>query len=194
MHNTGLIFVLRHCRIETGKDRRFIGQTDLPLNKEGLRQAAGLREILSIFPFDEVYSGTLQRSLETAKLVLPDRKVRAEPCLNEIHLGNWENKRFETIRKNRPRDFSARGRHLDTYRPPGGESFADLSSRVLPFFLHINHQRQTHTMVVTHAGVIRVLLSYIHNTPLADLFQYRPGYGELLIFGPRETCDKKTIQ
>ncbi len=70
---------------------------------------------------------------------------------------------------------------MDTFRAPLAENFHDLSSRVLPFFDRCVHKRREKILIVTHAGVIRVILSHILNLELKNLFQISVPYGELFV-------------
>jgi probable phosphoglycerate mutase len=67
------------------------------------------------------------------------------------------------------------------YRPPGGESFADLSDRVLPAFERVVRESEGDLLIVGHAGVNRVILSRLLGMPLAHLFRLGQGYGCLNI-------------
>jgi len=178
-----LIFLLRHGQICGSEEKRFIGTTDVPLDDTGLLQARYWQTIFSDFPLDIIYSSRLQRCDHTARQIAGKRPIINTDALNEIHMGELDGKTFEEIKARYPEEFIKRGENLATYRPPGGESFQDLSNRVLPFFYEILAGKKEKTLIVTHAGVIRVILCHILNLPLKDLFQIKPAYGELFIFG-----------
>jgi probable phosphoglycerate mutase len=181
-HEDSLIFLLRHGQIQGHKEKCFIGATDAPLDDTGLSQADYWQKAFSGFPLDTVYSSRLQRCDKTARRIAGNRPVIHTPALNEIHMGEWDGKTFEEIKACRPEEFIKRGEDLCSYRPSGGESFQDLSDRVLPFFNPLARKKEK-TLVVTHAGVIRVILCHVLNLPLKDLFQIKPDYGELFILG-----------
>jgi alpha-ribazole phosphatase len=100
--------------------------------------------------------------------------------LNEIFLGQWDGMTFEEVKRQSPKGFKQRGEHLDTFRPPGGESFVDLQNRVLPFFHQCLREPGT-PLFVTHAGVIRVILCHVTGLALKDLFQISMAYGQLFV-------------
>lgn len=181
-HEDSLIFLLRHGRIQGHEEKRFIGATDVPLDDTGLSQARYWQKAFSGFPLDTVYSSRLQRCDKTARCIAGNRPVIHTQALNEIHMGEWDGKTFEEIKALYPEEFIKRGEDLCSYRPLGGESFQDLSDRVLPFFTPLARKKGK-TLVVTHAGVIRVILCHVLNLPLKDLFQIKPAYGELFILG-----------
>jgi len=120
------IFLVRHGEIEMeGKERRYIGQLDLPLSQRGIEQAQRLREELRQAPLTAVFSSDLQRSLETARIIAEPHQIEVESRadLREIGLGRWEGLPFSEIRQQYPDEFEKRGSDIIHYRPPGGESF-----------------------------------------------------------------------
>jgi probable phosphoglycerate mutase len=83
------------------------------------------------------------------------------------------------IRRQDPKAWMERGRNLDVYRPPGGESFSDLRDRVVPAFFHLLDRVRDPVLIVAHAGVNRVLLCHLLGMPLAHLFRLRQDTGAL---------------
>ncbi len=183
MHTDSLIFLLRHGQICGAEEKRFIGQTDAPLDETGLLQARYWQTAFSEFPLDAVYSSRLQRCGHTARQIAGKTPVINTDALNEIHMGDWDGKAFEEIKTHYPEEFKKRGENLAAYCPPGGESFQNLSNRVIPFFNKTLASKKGNTLIVTHAGVIRVIFCHVLNLPLKDLFKIRPAYGELFILG-----------
>lgn len=129
---------------------------------------------------ETIYTSGLTRCRHTATIISEDRTVITHPALNEIHLGQWDGRTFEEIKQQDPDGFKQRGEHLDTFRPPDGESFLDLQKRVLPFFHQCLPEPGT-PLFVTHAGVIRVILCHVTGLQLKHLFQIRMAYGQLFV-------------
>ena len=176
-----LVFLLRHGQIPGGGKKRFLGITDLPLDRAGMDQAQYWKAALKEISFSGIYSSALDRCRTTAGIIAGAHPVITEPRLNEIHLGDWENRTFERIKTDFPDAFNERGHNLDTFRPPGGESFLDLSERVLPFFGTCLSPEAGSRLVITHAGVIRILLCHIKQIPVKRLFEFRPAYSQLFV-------------
>lgn len=174
---------MRHGQIKNANEKRFIGLTDAPLDETGTGQACYWQAVFSDFPLDAIYSSHLERCEQTARQIAGKKPVINTNVLNEIDMGEWDGKAFEEIKTRYPEEFKNRGETPSTYRPPGGESFQDISDRVLPFFNELFTLKNRKTLVVTHAGVIRVVLCHIHNIALKDLFRIKPGYAELFVLG-----------
>lgn len=180
---SGGIFLLRHGHTESGAERRFIGRTEHPLSERGRRQAGFWKRWLAAASCSTIVSSDLGRARETATILASGQKleVRFEPRLREIHLGQWEGKRFEDIRTTQAEAFEQRGADLAGFRPPGGESFSDLQQRVLPAFLKIVEENRKNAIVVGHAGVNRVILCHLLGMPLQHLFGLGQACGALNI-------------
>lgn len=173
------LYLARHGAIETNGSRRtYIGQLDLPLSAEGIRQAEGLREELRDTRLTAIYCSDLQRSMDTAEIVAEPHGISPQPLpeLREIHLGEWEGMDFETVRRDFPGEFEARGLNIVGYRPPGGESFQDCALRVIPALYHVFHSTRGDILIVGHAGVNRIILSQAMGADLKDLFKIPQEY------------------
>ncbi|MEW6697747.1 MAG: alpha-ribazole phosphatase [Bacillota bacterium] len=174
-----LIYLTRHGAVKINGTKRFIGQTDLPLSGEGIRQAKCLKQELSCVRFSNVFCSDLQRSVQTAGIIAEKHAIRPVACpeLREINLGNWEGRTFEEVCRKYPEEFKQRGKDIANYRPTGGESFADCSSRVLNKFNDLVQSSVGNILIAGHAGVNRVILCHILGMPLQHLFRIGQDYG-----------------
>ncbi|MCG8552292.1 MAG: histidine phosphatase family protein, partial [Desulfobacterales bacterium] len=92
-----MLFILRHGQIKGSGTRRFIGQTDIPLDHTGREQARAWQGPLADIGFKQVYTSALARCRETAALACPDSTPVVDRRLNEINLGAWDGQAFERI-------------------------------------------------------------------------------------------------
>jgi len=88
------VVLLRHGHSEWNLSDRFTGWTDIPLTEVGLAEAdaAGRQLVQAGYAFDEVHGSVLQRSSQTAEVLLaamgtPDVPFFASWRLNERHYG-----------------------------------------------------------------------------------------------------------
>lgn len=185
-----LICLLRHGAVQQQAPRRFLGQGDVPLSPQGAAQAQELGARLGHIPFTAVFSSPLQRALHTAQLVsgLPETAIRRVEAFREIDLGAWEGLSVAEVQARYPGTYEARGADLAHFRPPGGESFADLDRRAWPALLDIVRHSTGPILIVAHAGVNRVLLARIAALPLADIFTISQEYGELRWLRCQDQC------
>jgi alpha-ribazole phosphatase len=177
------IFLLRHGQIQGHQTRSFIGRTDVPLDETGIAQALFWKNTLARIPFDKIYSSSLSRCRDTAGRICPEKKIRTDERLNEINMGTWDGHSFDHIQRTSPQQFLQRGERIDTFRPPQGESFKDLHTRAVPFFEALEHNLQSPTLVVTHSGVIRVMICHYRGMAPRQLFEIKLGYSHLFLLG-----------
>jgi len=173
------IHLLRHGEIGSDGIRRFYGQTDVRLNQRGLDQARFWRDSFAETRFDGIYASDLSRCAETARIVASNTAAEIQylPELREIHLGNLEGLAMDDVRKRLRDEWTARGEDIARYVPEGGESFSDLQQRVVPVLQDISSRHEGNILIVTHAGVNRVILCHILEMPLSDLFRIEQSYG-----------------
>jgi len=183
------IYLARHGSIARPQGGKvFIGQSDLDLDPSGHRQAESLAARMRRIPLSAIYTSDLQRCVATARYIADGRNLSPiqMPQFREIHLGEWEGISFETIRKNHPDAFIQRGKDFARFRPPGGESFADLNRRVFPTLDHIMATTVGDILIVAHAGVNRVILARAMGLDLNELFKIPQEYGCLnrVVYAP----------
>jgi probable phosphoglycerate mutase len=178
-----LLYLMRHGAIEATEEKRFVGQIDPPLSPDGRKQSEWQGRQLMDIPFSEVWCSDLKRAYETAAIVTRDRGLAMLSALElrEINLGQWDGMAMSQIREQFPDLWQARGEDIGHFRPPGAESFADLQQRAVPFIRHIAAQSAGNKLIITHAGVIRVLLCQVLQMPLSHLFRIHLDYGGLTL-------------
>lgn len=154
------IWVVRHG--ETAAKNRFAGWSNPPLLPKGRKTAKKVALLLEKKAKNAgtIYSSPLARAKQTAKIIakeLGGKKIFIEEKLKERNFGLWEGKTRKEVEQIFPKSIS---RWLaDPYKetPAKGESFFDLEKRLVPFAKKIKKQKQEKIIIVTHAGVIKVL-------------------------------------
>jgi len=129
-----------------------VGWTDLPAD---LTDAARIARLSAHLPPDAlVISSDLARARATADAIAgPRARLADDPDLREIHFGDWELQAFDSIPdQDRLRAF------WDTpgdVRPPGGESWHDISARVERAVARLRADHPGRDIVaVAHMGTI----------------------------------------
>jgi len=173
------IFLVRHGHIDYGSEKRYIGITDLPLSNMGIEQVIRLREYFSAWDIGQAFTSPLKRCLQTSEILLAGSNIKIVVIdeLKEINMGRWENQTIDYIKFRFPEQYAERGKNIDTFVPPGGESFEQLQKRVMLAFNHITKNAVGNILIVSHAGVIRVILSQLLGFPLRDIFKISQPYG-----------------
>ena len=175
-----VIYLIRHGKIQQEDDqRRYIGQIDLPLTEEGVKQARNLHKRFEHAEISAIYCSDLGRSIHTAKTIAGSRDLPIVPRrdLREVSMGEWEGCTFGDIARRFPEEFKARGGDIVSYRVPGGESFADCSLRVVAALEEILASTSGNLVITGHAGVNRLLLCHMLGMPLTNIFRIAQDYG-----------------
>jgi len=174
-----MIYLLRHDEIKGASTKRFIGQTDVGLSEAGLEHAALWQDYFSRLTIDHVFASPLSRCIDMACIVSGCAKdaITLMDGLKEINLGNWDGKPMADIKNKFPEEWEKRGKNFTGYRPPLGESFLDLSQRVVLVFHQIARENPGNILVVAHAGVNRMILCDLLNKKIDDLFSIPQAYG-----------------
>jgi alpha-ribazole phosphatase len=169
------LILVRHGETDWNTQHRFQGQTDVPLNYTGREQAVRLAGRLTHEHIDAVYSSDLERAVETADIVTAHRPidVRQDSRLRELSFGAFEGLLYSEIKERFPAELAAWERDR-SIPPPGGESLAQLVTRVQNALAEITARHASdRVMIVGHGGPLRVLLCLIMGLPPEQQWQFR---------------------
>ncbi|MFP5212507.1 MAG: histidine phosphatase family protein [Acidobacteriota bacterium] len=162
------LHVMRHGETDSNARNLITGSRNVGLTTQGAKQARAAGKKLSD-RYDIAFSSTLYRSMQTLDLALKAGKVSVDsinrsPFLNERSLGDLE------LQKNRPISSYANGDLL--YAPPGGESYAMVTKRVLSFLCDLaqwigeewteNHRKVERVLLCTHMGPMRIMTGILY--------------------------------
>ncbi|HET7018582.1 MAG TPA: histidine phosphatase family protein [Streptosporangiaceae bacterium] len=165
--------LLRHGQTELSTERRFAGRGDIPLTKEGLRQAELAARRLAAVGAEVVITSPLQRAHRTAEVVAEAAGVPLVVYeeLIEANFGPWEGLTFGEAAKKWPDELAAWMASPDA-TPPEGESFAMVAMRVLAGLdrLMADYAHQT-TIVVSHVTPIKTLVCRALLAPPEAMFR-----------------------
>jgi alpha-ribazole phosphatase len=178
------IYLARHGELVTSSEWRFVGHMDVALNTTGIRQFEVLAERLRDEQIEAVYSSDLQRTVQSARIVAECFGLTpvARSELREIHLGAWEGLTMDEIRASFEDEFLKRMCDVARYRIMGGESFEDVSTRVIPCLdACLDAHRGRNILIVAHGGVNRVILCHALGLPLDAIVRIEQAYACLNI-------------
>jgi len=163
------LYLIRHGQTDWNRQKRYCGQTDLPMNETGRKQAKNLRERFKNVAIDYLYCSDLKRAKETAEIAFPDwrTKIIVSPHIRELDFGEWEGRKYEEILAKDEKAYRAWLDNPALSTPPRGESLSSLEHRVKAFLQSLVDKFKDETVaVVTHSGPIRVTLCDALGIPL----------------------------
>ena len=169
------LILVRHGETMYNAQRRYTGQSDIPLNTLGERQAAALGESLATDRFDVIVTSDLERTRVTAEAIahIHGLAIREDIDLRELAFGEWEGYTYdEVLAKDANRAAQWR---VDPakYAPPGGETVAQLRDRCARALKRWKTQYpEASVLWVTHGGLIGVLLCHVLGLDLKRRWQF----------------------
>jgi len=158
-----LIFV-RHGETAHNAQRRFQGQTNIPLSARGREQARAAAEALRTEAITHLYSSDLARAYQTAEAIAAAQQlpIVADERLREFHFGSWEGLTWDEIVAKTPGLALDAWRQPRYYTPPGGESFETVVARVRAFLDEVRELPDDAVVaVVAHAGVLHAAIAVL---------------------------------
>ncbi|TWC34085.1 alpha-ribazole phosphatase [Pseudomonas sp. SJZ079] len=169
--------LLRHGETELGGGLR--GSLDDALTAQGWTQLRG--SVLAAGSWDRVISSPLHRCARFAEELAGQHglPLRLEPDLQELHFGAWEGRSAADLMQT---DAEALGRFwADPYAftPPEGEPLLAFEARVLSAVQRLQERHAgERVLLITHGGVMRLLLARARGLPRAELLQVQVAHAE----------------
>jgi alpha-ribazole phosphatase len=167
------LLLIRHGQTNWNLEQRFQGQSDIPLNETGRKQAQSLAERLAAEHFDAIYSSDLQRATETANIITQMSGCKPDLRLREVNFGDWEGLTYDEIKAKHPAVLSAWENDIFKNAPPHGETLEGLAVRVQSMLdeLREKHEDQN-ILIVAHGGVLQALICLALKLPPTMYWQF----------------------
>lgn len=166
-----VIDLLRHG--DTGLGPCFCGRLDPPLSARGWQQLQAA--LPPTADWAAIISSPLQRCAAFARQLAETRQrpLQLETDLQELAFGDWEGCSPAEVAARQP-EWLERFWH-DPWQtpPPAGERLQHFEARILAVLKRLLHQpdRQSPLLIITHGGVIRLLLARARGLERTALLQ-----------------------
>jgi broad specificity phosphatase PhoE len=182
-----MVFLVRHGVTEWHREGKVLGQRDIPLSAEGVEQSRAIAQSLSSMKIADVISSPLVRAVRTAELIGDHFgiQVARDPRFIDFRVGKWEGMKYEDISAS-PEYQRFLADPMSERIPGGGEHMQDIRKRAVGGLEQSLEDSPSGAgiVIVTHAGIIRVLLSYYVGSNPANYHRIRvnPGSVSVLSF------------
>ena len=169
-----ILYIVRHGQTDWNVENRIQGQHDIPINQTGREQAR--RNGLALAdPLDEpgryrYIASPLGRTRETMNIIrlqlgLPSHGYETDDRLKEIYFGLWQTYTMEELRETQSAGVDARIADKFNFRPPLGESYADVLARLRSWLPYVVED----SVIVCHGGVLRMLIHHLTRQPVDEI-------------------------
>ncbi len=170
------VFLVRHGVTDWHDEGKVLGQRDIPLNARGTAQAEAVANALSEIKIADVISSPLVRAVQTAELISEKFgiQIARDPRFIDFRVGKWEGMKYEDISAS-PEYQRFLADPMSERIPGGGEGMADIRKRAVGGVEQSLEDCPSGDgiVIVTHAGLIRVLLTYYAGSNPANYHRIR---------------------
>ena len=169
------LFVIRHTEVNNPENLCY-GNIEMPLVKNYEKIT---KKFFDNLPknIEKIFSSPSKRCTDLLECMNLEFSKRTE--LKELDFGDWEGRRWSEINK---ADLNTWMNDFIYKSPKNGEKMIDLYNRVIDFTKNIFTMNLSKVLFVTHAGVIRALLSKGLEINLEDTFNIEISHDEIFSF------------
>ena len=171
------LYILRHGQTNLNSEKRFQGRMQTELNDVGIAQSEKVSELLSErgIKFDKIYCSPLERAIKTGEIAtgMTRDKFIIDEDLTEIDFGINEGRKYDELQGETGNIFLS----PESYLPQeGGESLEMLEFGIKRFLKRIREENsEGNILAVTHGTAIHMMLIYMRDMELHDLWAERVG-------------------
>ena len=169
------IILVRHTKPAIEKGICY-GQADIDVTDTFNDEIKVILNQIPINDKDTVYYSSPLKRCKVLAEKLSD-KIIFDNRLKELNFGDWELKKWDDINKT---ELNVWMKNFVATPATDGESYLDLHLRTVQFLNEVKTLNKKRLVVVTHAGVIRSLYTYIHKKSLENSFDLQLNYGHII--------------
>ena len=186
------LYLVRHGETSYNKKGCYYGVTDAGLSGKGMVQAREVGRMLEGLSFQQVISSPLLRARDTARLLLEEAGIKADPSaedslnslirpddrLMEQDFGVFEGRTYGQLQEEFPLELEAWNKDFSFYRIPEGESFRDVRDRVDAFCRDLislsttESMRKASVLITAHKGTFGHMLASLLSMPLEGYWNF----------------------
>lgn len=159
------LYIVRHGQTDWNTQHLTQGETDIPLNNEGIKQAKVLGKDLKDIKFDAVFSSDLTRAKKTAEIIALEKKlaITTTRLLRERRHGKLEGTPWEELAKFHKIWDGLNKQERLTFRPYDGyETDEEAIARFITFLREVSVVYLGKViLVVSHGGIMRAFLNHL---------------------------------
>lgn len=173
--------LIRHTHVDVPKGICY-GRTDVPLATTFEEEANVVKQQLTSFKFDKVFTSPLTRATRLAEYCGYPYAVRDERLL-ELDFGDWEMHSYDELYQT-DEYFKRWCEHYWEMSTPHGESLAHQAQRFADFRKDLTTLHTTsvnpHYAAFCHGGILTIALAQQTDIPIHEAFSRVPPYGSVI--------------
>ena len=183
--------LVRHAEVDEAYHACYNGHNEIGLSKAGKEQAKEMCELLDFLKFDAVFCSDTFRAKESIKHSVHLENIIYTEKLREKSWGKHEGMNFDEIIAQGGIKYE---NFLQWIKALDGEDYQEYIERIRVFFLeYLPSLQKQNILVITHAGVIRVFLSIVHNISLEEAFSIKVQHAKPIHYDTKDGDFKNAI-
>ncbi len=152
-------------------ERRFQGHRNSPLTAKGIKEITSMGQHIRNVQFGRAYCSPLGRTRQTMEHLAPDcNEIIYDDRIKEIALGMLEGCYFDQVPSRIEDEHKKFWDDPENFSLPGAETFFSLHSRVMNFIEEVKNSPDP-VLLVTHTVPIRIILSWIKNRSISQIWK-----------------------
>ena len=192
------LYIVRHGETEWNVIKRFQGQLNTPLTEKGMEKLGETGKKLKNILFDQVYTSELERTVNSAEIILNENngyknnKLELQKLaeLNEVYFGVWQGLTYEEVFLKYPEEADNYFYNVKNYNAENveAENLKDALERFLKGINKIlNRHKSGNILVVTHGTVFEMFINYVENKSIFDIDERTlMGNGDYKVFSYKD--------
>jgi len=176
------LYLIRHGQTQADVNGVICGSSDIGLTDLGKQQAEHLANMLASVRLDGIIHSGMQRSEQTANIILGQRSVKLEtqPLAQEICFGQWELRCHKEVESSAATSYTDWCRDWQLAEVPGGELFTDFSQRIRQALSQL-YQRPANSQlaIIGEQGALSFMLAMMLKLAPADMWRFPFRQGSL---------------
>ena len=192
------LYIVRHGETEWNVIKRCQGQLNTPLTEKGMEKLRKTGKKLKNILFDQVYTSELERTVNSAEIILNENngyknnKLELQKLaeLNEVYFGVWQGLTYEEVFLKYPEEADNYFYNVKNYNAENVEA-ENLKDALERFLKGINKILDSHEsgniLVVTHGTVFEMFMNYVANDSIFDIDERTlMGNGDYKVFSYKD--------
>jgi broad specificity phosphatase PhoE len=173
------LYMVRHGQTDVNARDGLQGHLDVPLNDKGRAHAAALARHFSLKQLAAIWASPLQRARNTAAAIAAPHglPVQIDRDLIELDYGDIDGMTMEEAA--RTSNFGERDKDRMAYRPPNGETYPEVLTRLSRFFAR---KLGEPALIVAHQGIMRMACAHFGLMPAGDAAMKNFGHQSIITF------------
>jgi phosphoserine phosphatase len=174
------IVLVRPGSTDYDLQQRIQGSLDIPLNEQGLSEAAKAAELARGEEIEIICSPISQPAMQTAGIIAKTLEIKLKKIdrLENLHQGLWEGMLIEDVRHKQPRVYRQWQEQPENVCPPEGEMLGEADDRVRAALVKLLKRHKEGAIgIVLPEPLLSLARRFLTHDELGDLWKAPNGHG-----------------